>query len=254
MKYAFYCLIISTCLAREALAQSPSDEQGHDQPPGAKPQVDVGKEEDDRGGRRKVELFWMRPTAGFAAVNLTTFEADTERLTADLIPTRLAGPELGLGVGLRLMFVSLAVNGKVDLFDDESATHAVDNLQLWTIDGNLLLHLLTGYRIEPYLQLGAGYSAFAGVDDALSGGGFGISGWNLHAGVGLDYFVSDHVSIGGLLAGQLMFLTRPGTSAISLLTPEEVDTVGQARDRLLEADESSVGTGFSLVLGPGLHF
>ncbi len=222
---------------------------------GDKPQADVPSSDDESSGRRKVELFWLRPTAGYAVANLTTFEADTENLTGDLIPTRLAGPEFGLGAGLRLMFISFAVNGKVDLFNDDSQTRTVDNLQLWTLDGNILLHLLTGYRVEPYVQLGGGYSAFAGIDDALgAGSGYRVSGWNVHGGIGLDYFVEDNISIGALLSGQLMFLSRPGTSATALLTPQKVDTVGQARDRLLEADGSSIGTGFSIVAGPGLHF
>lgn len=205
-------------------------------------------ERDDRDRRREVELFWLRPTVGYGSINLTTFEADEENLTGDLIPTRLSGPALGLGAGLRLLFISFGVNGGVTFFPSSSEADAVDETQLWTLDGNVLLHLLSGYQIEPYVQLGAGYQAFGGL------GEYSIHGWNVHAGIGLDYFMTDDVSIGGLLSGSLTFMTRPGRSATALLTPEEVETTGQARDRLLEADGSSIGSGFSLVVGPSLHF
>ncbi|HEV8245879.1 MAG TPA: hypothetical protein VGP93_08920, partial [Polyangiaceae bacterium] len=118
----------------------------------------------------------------------------------------------------------------------------------------ILFHLLSGYRLEPYIEIGGGYSTFGGINDALRGSGYSVAGWNAHGGIGLDYFIQDNFSISGLLSGELMFLTRPGVSATALLTPEEVSTIGQARERALEANGSSVGTGFSIVAGPSVHF
>jgi hypothetical protein len=212
-------------------------------------QEDTPHDDDDGGRRREVELFWLRPTAGFNYIDLTTLQAegDANDVTGDLIPARLSGPAFGLGGGVRLLFVSLGLNGSVALFPD-SPDDAVDETQLWTLDGNVLLHLLTGYQIEPYVQLGAGYQAFGGLGD------YSISGWNAHGGVGLDVFLNDDVAIGGLLSGSLSFMTRPGRSASDLLTPEEVETTGELRTRLLEADGSSVGTGVALMVGPSVHF
>ncbi|HVJ20555.1 MAG TPA: hypothetical protein VM686_34315 [Polyangiaceae bacterium] len=204
-------------------------------------------EADERDRRREVELFWLRPTAGYGYVDLTTFQANEENLTADLIPTSLSGPAFALGAGVRVLFISFGVSGGAIFFSD-AARDAVDETQLWTLDGNVLLHLLTGYRIEPYIQLGAGYQAFGGLGD------YSIHGWNAHAGVGLDVFLNDDVSIGGLLTGNLSFMTRPGRSASDLLTPQEVETTGELRDRLLEADGSSAGAGLALMVGPSFHF
>ncbi len=208
---------------------------------------DVTLEEDTHDKRREVELFWLRPTVGYSYVDLTTFQADQENLTADLIPTHLSGPSFALGAGVRILFVSLGLSGGATFFPD-SAGDAVDETQLWTLDGNVLLHLLTGYQIEPYVQLGAGYQAFGGLRD------YSIHGWNVHGGVGLDVFFGDDVAIGGLLVGNLNFMTRPGRSASDLLTPEEVETTGELRQRLLEADGSSAGAGLALMVGPSFHF
>lgn len=77
---------------------------------------------------------------------------------------------------------------------------------------------------------------------------------NARLGVGLDYFVSDNVSIGALLSGAAYFMTRPGVSTTDLLQPERIETLGEARARLLEADGSSAGLSFALAIGPAVHF
>ncbi len=220
----------------------------------APPEADRSAEEDGDGARRDLELFWLRLNAGYTALDLTTFQADGDNLTADLIPSRIAGPTVGLGVGVRLLFISLAARGSVAFFSDANIDRRVGDMQLWSLDGELFLHLLSGYDIEPYVVLGGGYSAFGEVNDAMQRTGYSVTGANLHAGIGLDIFLNEDVSIGGQLTGSLTFLARPGVSARDLLTPEEVETVGQARARLLEADGSSVGTGYALLLGPSFHF
>ena len=189
---------------------------------GAQPPVeeDIAPEADsEHDRRREVEVFWLRPSVGYNYVNLTTFEA-TRKLTGRPRPLESSsGLAVGLGAGVRMLFVSLGVNGGATFFPD-SPGDAVDETQLWKLDGNVYLHLLTGYQIEPYVQLGAGYQAFGGL------GHYDIHGWNAHAGVGLDVFFGDDVSVGGLLSGNLAFMTRPGQSATDLLTPQEVETTG----------------------------
>lgn len=54
-------------------------------------------------------------------------------------------------------------------FSDSERTRRVGNLELWSLNGDVMLHLLSGYKLEPYFLLSAGYSAFAGVDDAVNG-------------------------------------------------------------------------------------
>ncbi len=250
-KFSLGVLALLLGSATEALALGQTTEHDSTLPP---PEVDRIEEEDGDGARRDLELFWLRVNAGYTALDLTTFQADGDNLTADLIPSRLGGPTVGLGAGVRLLFISLAARGSVAFFSDANVNRRVGDMQLWSLDGDLFLHLLSGYDIEPYVVLGGGYSTFGEVGDAMQRGGYSVSGANLHAGVGLDIFLNEDVSIGGQLSGSLTFLARPGVSARDLLTPEEVETVGEARARLLEADGSSIGTGYALVLGPSFHF
>jgi hypothetical protein len=221
--------LLALCLASPALARTDAELDSVD--------------DDDGDGRRDIELLWLKPTAGYRAIDMTTFEAD-ENLTGELVPARLTGPTFGLGGGLRVLFISAGLNGGVALFPDH-ANDSVEDTQLWMLDGNVNLHLLTGYQIEPYLQVGAGYQAFGGL------GAYDIYGWNAHAGVGLDFFLSDDVSLGGLLSGELMYMTRPGRNPAAVASADPNVTV---EERVLEVDGSSLGSGYSLVVGPGLHF
>ena len=98
-------------------------------------------------------------------------------------------------------------------------------------------HLLTGYQIEPYVQLGAGYQAFGGL------GHYGFTAGTRTPASGSTSSSVTTCRWADLLSGNLAFMTRPGRSASDLLTPQEVETTGELRQRLLEADGSSVGTG-----------
>ena len=101
------------------------------------PEADRSAEEDGDGARRDLELFWLRLNAGYTALDLTTFQADGDNLTADLIPSRIAGPTVGLGVGVRLLFISLAARGSVAFFTDADVDRRVGDMQLWSLDGDV---------------------------------------------------------------------------------------------------------------------
>jgi hypothetical protein len=213
--------------------------------------------DDDRETRRELEWFGLRSGIGYSHVNLTTFLADdAESVTADFVPTRLSGPAATLAASARLWFVSIGARGSIAFFSDDSRELTVDDLSLWSIDGELVFHLLSGYALEPYIMLAAGYSELAGIEDAVPGlaGAYAVRGYNARLGIGLDWFVSDNVSLGVLASAEALFLTRPGVSAFELMQPEQVETVGQARARLLEGDGSSIGTAFTISAGPGIHF
>src|SRR5262249_22071923 len=110
--------------------------------------------------------------------------------------------------------------------------------------------------IEPYLAFGGGYSTIGGLGDAVDGvqRGLDVDGVNLNAALGLDYFMSQTFSIGARVSAQALFLSRRAVPVRDLAEPQRVGTVSEARARVLEADGSSAGTAYSLVIGPGLHF
>jgi hypothetical protein len=131
----------------------------------------------------------------------------------------------------------------------------VNDLQLYSIDAELGVRIPI-VRFEPYLLVGGGYSAFGGLDDAISGVGQGLAvdGANVRAGLGLDFYVIPLLSLGARFTGELLFLSRPGVPIRDLATAQQVNTVGEAKARLLEADGSSIGTALNFTVGPALHF
>jgi hypothetical protein len=203
-----------------------------------------------------VEWFWTRASVGYTSLDLATFEADDQEIAANLVPSTLSGGVVGLEVAGRLYFVSLALASNVAFFSGRSQAERVRDYDLWSTDAELLFHLLSGHRVEPHILLGFGYSAFGDFGDAWPGGGDDdrIRGMNARVGFGVDYFFTNQISVGALVSGSVYFLTRPGVSAQKLLTPAKVETLQQARERVMEADGSSVGGGFALTIGPALHF
>jgi hypothetical protein len=153
---------------------------------------------------------------------------------------------------LRLLTVTLGARGKVIHL---SSSGPVQNADLWSLDGELAFRIPVA-TLEPYFMLGGGYSALGGVHDAVSGvnDGLDITGANLRAALGLDYFVTPTFSIGAKATAEVLFLNREGVPIRDLATPQSVDTVGEARARVLEADGSAAGSAIGFFITPGLHF
>jgi hypothetical protein len=221
------------------------------------PRAERGRADEAPDHPRETRLGVLRGSVGYTAADLTTFvaESDGDRFTADLLPTTLQGPSARLGAGLRLSAVSLSLVGSLAAFSADQRFE-MDSLYLWSVDGELAFHLFSGARVEPYLLLGAGYTSLNGIEDAVPGveGAYRVRGVNARGGIGLDYYATETFSIGALATAELLFLTRPGVSALGLMQPEQVETVGEARARALEGNGSSVGAAYSIVVGPGLHF
>jgi hypothetical protein len=51
-----------------------------------------------------------------------------------------------------------------------------------------------------------------------------------------------------------LFLSRPGIPLRQLAAPESVNTLGEAKARLLEGEGTSAGTSVAVTVGPGFHF
>jgi hypothetical protein len=202
------------------------------------------------------DLVFATAESGYQALRLRTFEAGSEdRLTVGFVPSRAAGPAFATGLGLRLGAFTLGVRGGLARFEDPSLMRSVGSYQLWSLAGELGARIALA-RVEPYFVLGGGYSAFGGLDDAVEGLGAGldVDGVNLRGGVGCDVRLTRWLTLGARGTGELLFLGRPGMPVRELATPKEVDTLGETRARLLEADGASMGTAWSItgVLGVDL--
>jgi hypothetical protein len=206
-------------------------------------------------GRHGYEWLWLDAQAGVESINLQTFHANADQLTAGFVPSAAMGPAAGLGVGLRLVFLTLGLRGRVASFQDQSPMRTVGEWQVWTLDAELGFRAMLR-RAEPYLTFAAGYASFGGLGDAVSGlrRGLDVSGLNLRAGAGLDYYLTRHLSVGAHVDAELLALSRPGIAVADLLEAQRVNTINQAKARILEGDGSSWGWAWTAVAGPGVHF
>jgi hypothetical protein len=203
----------------------------------------------------RLEWFWMNGDVGYQSINLRTFNAGRDDFTVGLIPESKAGPAAAVGLGVRLLFVTLGARFTGVFLDDTSDERTISRYQLWSLDGELGVHLPFG-RFEPYVQVAGGYSALSGLGDALDGlrRGLDVAGINARLGLGFDYYLKKHLSIGLRGSGELLFMSRRGVPVRELLEPKQVDTLGDLRTRMLEADGSTIGTAVGLAGNVGLHF
>jgi hypothetical protein len=200
-------------------------------------------------------IFWLNGGVGYGNIDLTTFEANGDELTAGLVPTRADGPAADLGVGFRIVTFTIGARAGVTALNDDSPDRSVEGLQLWSADLELGFRIPLG-RVEPHFFLAGGYSVIGGLGDAVVGvrQGMNIDGANVRAGAGLDWFVAPSFSLGARVAGEALFLSRRAVPIRDLAEQQKVGTISEAKARILEADGSSAGTAYTIVLGPGLHF
>ena len=112
--------------------------------------------------------------------------------------------------------------------------------KLWTLGGEVGMHIPMG-SLEPYFSVGGGYTsgAFDGVE------GVSASGFNLRPLAGLDYYVSNTLSLGGTLSGDILFLNRPKVAVADL---------GALDPAIYGEDGSGIGAGVTFTAVVGLHF
>ncbi|WP_394829633.1 hypothetical protein [Pendulispora albinea] len=202
----------------------------------------------------KREIVWMKAEAGFESLHLRTFKADIDTVSLGILPANAVGPTVGVGVGVRFVFVTLGVRGRFSSFGGDAPGQR-EGFQLWTLNAELGLRAPVG-RFEPYVTLAGGYATFGGLSTAFDGlrRGLDVNGVNTRLAIGVDYYLTQNISVGASLGGELLFITRHGTSVRDLATPREVDTLNQAKARVLEANGSNVGAAWSGTAGLGVHF
>lgn len=250
-------------VSEQGVASSSSEprvaEVGPEPGVGARPRRDRVVEAEEKPIIPSSTIFWIDSGLGWERVGLTTLrvrrDIGGDVLTGDLVPSVLSGPMVQLGFGLRWLVLSFGARIGASFFDDSSPDRTDGTSQFYNVDAELGFRIPAG-RLEPHIVLGAGYSRFGGLDDAIRGVGQGldIDGANLRLGLGLDYFVTRNWSIGARVAGEVLFLSRSGVPLRDLASPQQVSTIGEAKSRLLEGEGSSAGTSFALTIGPGVHF
>ena len=153
-------------------------------------------------------------------------------------------PLFGAVAGVRLSLASLAVRGRVGFFAD---------YQLLTVGPELGLHIPLG-NWEPSLAVGIGYARLLGVRaPQLEKEGYVIKGVNGRLTLGLDRWVSQHVTVGGSLAGELFVLARRETVLLAKMAADTKNPTF-AVAAAYSAEGSSAGLGATLGFQTTYHF
>jgi hypothetical protein len=206
---------------------------------------DALQQADSKDSRRGLEFVWLNAEAGVQTLSLETFHANN-LVDAKTVATAQTGPLVGVGAGVRLVFLTLGGRFRLGSFSA---------WQLWTLNAELGLHLPIG-KLEPYFTVAGGYASlgsFEGTSSAIDykSAGMSIHGWNARLGFGLDYYFNHYFSIGALMTGDVLYLKR----ADPLRIPGAVDDPNLARLQQVYAhDGSSVGGAGTFTAVVGLHF
>jgi hypothetical protein len=216
---------------------------------------DQGAELGSSKAKEPEHFEWLVGTAdvGYRALDLRKIEyGDTGGAHGKLIPATAGGVSPGVGLGMRLWFVSLMLHGDVTFLSDSGAI--ADDLELWNLDLEGAFRMMQG-RFQPFLLIGVGYSALAGASDVFDTGSSKADahGANGRLGIGFDYYFQPHLTVGFRAHADGLLLASQ-VSVTELATPQKVDTLGETKERLREADGSLAGMSYAAGLTFGLHY
>jgi hypothetical protein len=193
-------------------------------------------EREDAG--RGLEYFWVDVDAGYQYLSLQAFHDDS-LLDGSLIEDSGSGFEVGVGAGVRLIFVTLGARLRLAQLADWT---------LWTLGGEVALHLPMG-ALEPSFTLGVGYAALGtpkadGLPSGFDADEVDVSGVDARLGANLDYYVNPLLSVGARGSFEALALWRSGAAELA-------DVPGAES---YAHDGSGVGFGVTLSAAVGLHF
>ncbi len=221
------------------------------------PSSDTERRLDDSGNSdsgRGLEWLYVEAEGGLQHVGLQTFNIDEETFSAGFIETQSTGPVIGVGLGLRLIFLTIGARARVGVFD------AWD---LFSVGGELGLHLPLG-NLEPHFEVGGGYTALGAFKSAVQSGavetaldGTDIHGFYVRAGAGLDYYITPVFSVGVSANVEVLGLTRPGldpSRVTEIQSDQSLSAVQRAQAEVLKTEGSSYGAAGTATAVLGLHF
>ena len=212
-------------------------------------------EKSDSG--RGLEWLWLNAEVGPQMVGLQTLSAGSNPLVPSVgsVSTNSTGTMVGVGAGLRLVFLTLGPRVRVARFSD---------WDMWSINGELGLHLPLG-ALEPYFTFGGGYTKVGNAADAKLGSadaGVKMQGYDVRVGFGLDYYVTPTFTVGANVTAEALMLSRPGVDPTTVLkSGTNVSACQSAPDpqacvtaKAYQADGSGIGLAVSPSVVLGLHF
>jgi len=214
-------------------------QQPTEQAPGEAQVEQQLEEADTEDTGRGLEFVWLNGEVGYQVVGLQAL-SDGDLVDGTAIENNQSGLVFGAGLGVRLLTLTFGARFRYGSFDAWN---------MWSIDAEGAFHIPLG-RLDLYFGLGAGYVRLGGfqTDAAAYLSDLAVSGIDVRAGAGLDYYLSSTFSIGVNVGGDIMFLRR---SALEVPVPSGD---GDPLAEVYGADGSSVGAAFTPMAVLGLHF
>ena len=202
----------------------------------------------------RVEWFWVKGAAGFQSLSLRTFDAGQDDFTIGFIPESKAGPSVDVALGARLLFVTLGARFTGGFFQDASrnGASAATSSGAWTASWASTCrseHSNRTCKWPPATARSAAWATPSRAFAAASTSPASTRGWRSGSTI-----TSTGAFPSACGAAVSFFLSRRGVPVRELLEPKQVDTLGELRTRLLEANGSTVGTALNLGGSLGIHF
>jgi hypothetical protein len=190
----------------------------------------------ERDSGRGLEFVYFDVEAGLEYAALDALSKDGT-LVPETSKTSAAGGLVGGSAGIRLLFFTLGPRFRFAHFND---------WDLWTLNLDFGWHVPLG-RLEPYGSIGGGYARLGHAADKLLGTDRGVSvaGFDVRLGGGVDYYIANVFSVGGLLEAELLRLARSGVALRS---------TDPATAAPFQSDASSLGLTVTLAAVVGFHF
>jgi len=179
------------------------------------------KEDSGRG----LSFVWLKAEAGPEYLGLQTLKAKG-LVDNSVIHSKDLGMVYGAGLGVRLLVFTLGARFRFGNFPD---------WQTWSLNAEGGMHIPLG-RVEPYFTFGGGYASLGAYNkDKLNGLSLNAAhGFDVRAGAGVDWFLTNTFSVGGNLTGEVLYLSRKASDPVP--------------------SGSGIGAGATLSAVLGLHF
>jgi hypothetical protein len=200
---------------------------------------------DDAG--RGLTWVWIDVQGGFEQIGLQALNGGNRGFVAGFADTSGSGGLVGVGAGVRLLFFTLLVRGRVGVFGAG---------QLYRAGAEAGFHIPLG-RVEPHVALGLGYAGVGDLKDATGGVGLSIGGFYTRADAGVDYYLVPAFSLGLGVSGELLGLTRAALSpaAVQQINDNPAVTASlKANTSLLAQSGTGWGGTLAVTTTAGLHF
>lgn len=214
--------------------------------PNAAPETVNDQDSEDSG--LGLEWVWLNADAGYGYANMESFSTKT----LGMEKTASAGPALGVGAGVRLLFLTLGLRARDLMLSD------IGNL--WELNGEAAFHMRV-WHIDPYFGVRGGYNfvgSLSGSSVSVATGNtpssVSVHGFNVGPMAGIDLYFAHAISVGFDIDAQFLFISRPPVPLPAGVTQAQLGMLDPKAQELYKNSGSSAGLQVTPTIHLGVHF